>query len=152
MKASKDNRPQPPAYSAVPPGNTTAPYPVQPGAPGGYPAPPGHPGYPAPPGHPHSGVPVSNVIGGYPPHAAGMVIMPPLTVGAESCTVVCPSCRKTVQTDIKVVSTTKTHMFAFLLAIFGCCLCCCIPYCVDSLRAKHHYCPECKAFIAAYDR
>ncbi|XP_049864799.1 lipopolysaccharide-induced tumor necrosis factor-alpha factor homolog [Schistocerca gregaria] len=148
MKVSKDSTPQPPPYSVVPPANSTAPYPVQPGAPTGTVA----AGYPPPPGYPHSGVPVSNVIGEYPVHAAGTVIMPPLTVGPESCTAVCPACHKTVQTDVKVVSTTRTHIFALLLAMFGCCLCCCIPYCVDSLRAKHHYCPECKAFIAAYER
>ncbi|XP_049830002.1 lipopolysaccharide-induced tumor necrosis factor-alpha factor homolog [Schistocerca gregaria] len=74
------------------------------------------------------------------------------TVGPDSCTVVCPTCHQTVHTDVKVVSTTKTHLSAVLLAAFGYCLCCCVPYYVDSLRAKHLYCPKCKAFIAAYDR
>ncbi|XP_047105286.1 basic proline-rich protein-like [Schistocerca piceifrons] len=115
MKASEDSTPQPPQYSAVPPATSTAPYPVKPGAPTGTVA----TGYPPPPGYPHSGVPVSNVIGEYPVHAAGTVITPPLTVGPESCTTVCPACHKTVQTDVKVVSTTRTHTFALLLAMFG---------------------------------
>ncbi|XP_049801581.1 lipopolysaccharide-induced tumor necrosis factor-alpha factor homolog isoform X2 [Schistocerca nitens] len=131
MEKCKDSVPQPEKNGAAPTDKTSS-------------------GYPAQAGHPYGGVPAGNVTAGYPAQP-GVVILP-LTVGPDSCTVVCPTCHQTVQTDVRVVSTTKTHLSAVLLAAFGCCLCCWVPYYVDSLRAKHHYCPNCKAFIAAYDR
>ncbi|XP_049811273.1 lipopolysaccharide-induced tumor necrosis factor-alpha factor homolog [Schistocerca nitens] len=126
----KDSMPQPAPHVAAPVDHKSAGYPAQHGA------------------------PTANVPGVYTTRPGGMVALP-LTLGPQPCNVVCPACHQTIQTAVQTKATTKTHLMALLLLVVGffpCFRCCCIPYCVDSCQGKHHYCPNCKAFIGAYDR
>jgi lipopolysaccharide-induced tumor necrosis factor-alpha factor len=95
-------------------------------------------------------------------------------VGPDPTTITCPSCRTTVVTAMDYESTTKTHIIAGLLCLFGCWLCVCIPYCtgkvlvsqkkcqfysnylniqfVGCCRNANHYCPSCGAYIGTYSQ
>ncbi|XP_046996150.1 lipopolysaccharide-induced tumor necrosis factor-alpha factor homolog [Schistocerca americana] len=99
----------------------------------------------------------------------------PLTLGPESCTVVCPACYQTIQTDVEVKTTSETNVLPILCDLISCCCCCCMlflwfesdhhdhsvdscccPDCECSYKDTHevrqHYCPSCKAFIGAYEK
>ncbi|XP_026313840.1 lipopolysaccharide-induced tumor necrosis factor-alpha factor homolog [Hyposmocoma kahamanoa] len=98
--------------------------------------------YPSAPVHTGPGeVIVQNVV-------SPVVVSRP--VGPKPSRTTCPSCRAEVVTSVKYAPTTKTHLIAILLCIFGCWCCVCIPYCTDSCRNADHYCPNCNSFIGAY--
>ncbi|XP_049784120.1 lipopolysaccharide-induced tumor necrosis factor-alpha factor homolog [Schistocerca nitens] len=82
------------------------------------------------------------------PQAAAVISTP---LGPEPTTLQCPSCHKTVTTEIRYKSNTKTHIVAVLLFVFLCWPCICVPYCTGCCRVKEHYCPGCNAFLGAYD-
>uniref|UniRef100_A0A2A4JW93 LITAF domain-containing protein n=1 Tax=Heliothis virescens TaxID=7102 RepID=A0A2A4JW93_HELVI len=71
-------------------------------------------------------------------------------MGPKESPMTCPSCNQQIVTRVEHKATTKTHLFAGLLFILGCWLCCCIPYCVNSCRNADHYCPNCSAYIGSY--
>ncbi|XP_050300909.1 cell death-inducing p53-target protein 1-like isoform X2 [Anthonomus grandis grandis] len=143
FKMSKDG---PPPYDGAPAPGFQQPhgqyppgqYPSGQYPPGQYPSgqyPPGQ--YPPPPQA--SNIQHTVIVGG-----------PPLTLGGEPMRTQCPHCHANITTSIETEANTKTHLFALLLCVFGCWLCCCIPYCMDSCQSKKHYCPNCKAFLGAY--
>ncbi|XP_049865433.1 lipopolysaccharide-induced tumor necrosis factor-alpha factor homolog [Pectinophora gossypiella] len=73
-----------------------------------------------------------------------------VAVGPQPSTLVCPSCRATVQTRVDRKATTKTHIIALVLCLFLCWPCVCVPYCMDSCRNADHYCPNCNSYIGTY--
>ncbi|XP_022899730.1 lipopolysaccharide-induced tumor necrosis factor-alpha factor homolog [Onthophagus taurus] len=70
--------------------------------------------------------------------------------GPKCQNVTCPQCRHQILTRTESKSTTRTHLYALLLCLFGCWPCVCIPYCVDSCMNTDHYCPNCNAFLGTY--
>ncbi|XP_035774144.1 lipopolysaccharide-induced tumor necrosis factor-alpha factor homolog [Anopheles albimanus] len=131
---------QPPGYVPQIPQGTTYPHPPS-GAPNyAHPAPP--PPYDA----------NSNVMPGIPPPGVTtyvQVVTRP-QVGPDPSAMMCPSCSKHVVTRLDYDSTTKTHIAAGLLCLFGCWPCFWIPYVVDSCKSANHYCPNCGAYIGTY--
>ncbi|XP_030388005.1 lipopolysaccharide-induced tumor necrosis factor-alpha factor homolog [Scaptodrosophila lebanonensis] len=73
-------------------------------------------------------------------------------VGAEPSSVICPSCHQQVTTRTEPRTTTKTHLIALILCLFGCCPCALCLYCTDCARNTEHYCPSCQAFIGTFER
>ncbi|XP_015509319.2 lipopolysaccharide-induced tumor necrosis factor-alpha factor homolog isoform X1 [Neodiprion pinetum] len=88
---------------------------------------------------------------GPPPQAqpSVMIVQAP-ALGPESVSMTCPHCRANISTRVEQSSSTKTHIIALLLCIFGCWPCAPCPYCIDSCLSKKHYCPGCNAYIGEY--
>ena len=40
----------------------------------------------------------------------------------------------------------------FVCVYYSCCLCACIPCCIDALRDVRHSCPNCNSFIGRFER
>ncbi|KAJ9587390.1 hypothetical protein L9F63_019091 [Diploptera punctata] len=85
-----------------------------------------------------------------PPPPPTTVIVQTAVLGSQPCNMQCPSCHASIQTRVEYESTTKTHLFALLLCLI-CCPCGLIPYCTDSCKSAHHYCPSCGTFLGAYN-
>ncbi|XP_024919995.1 lipopolysaccharide-induced tumor necrosis factor-alpha factor homolog isoform X2 [Cynoglossus semilaevis] len=91
-----------------------------------YPGPPLNYGSAAPPavvyGVPSPGVPASTVT--------HVVVTPGLRdVPGQT---VCPHCNQTVVTNTEFTSGLLTWLICGGMALVGCFLCCCIPFCLDS--------------------
>ncbi|XP_076650197.1 lipopolysaccharide-induced tumor necrosis factor-alpha factor homolog [Halictus rubicundus] len=80
-----------------------------------------------------------------------VVIVGAQQFGPESQSMTCPHCRAQISTRVENESTSKTHLFALLLCVFG--LWCCVPcpYCINSCMTQMHYCPACNAFLGKCD-
>ncbi|XP_057663068.1 lipopolysaccharide-induced tumor necrosis factor-alpha factor homolog [Diorhabda carinulata] len=127
------------------------PPPYSPPQPGFQPPPP-QPGFQPPPQGGYQGPPQS----GFRPQQDTQTVIVTHTVahvpvGPSPTSTTCPSCHAQIVTSVETETTTKTHLFALLLCLFGCWPCCCIPYCMDSCQAKTHYCPNCRAYIGKYE-
>ncbi|XP_008288457.1 lipopolysaccharide-induced tumor necrosis factor-alpha factor homolog isoform X2 [Stegastes partitus] len=120
------------------------PYPDQPANYGGTAPPPGM--YPQP-GFPSAGPPPA----GYQSVSTGRVIVTPALQDIAGQTV-CPHCQQQVTT----IATLKPGLLTWAacggLAIFACCLCCWIPFCVDACKDVEHSCPSCHKVIYIYKR
>ncbi|XP_073962959.1 lipopolysaccharide-induced tumor necrosis factor-alpha factor homolog isoform X2 [Choristoneura fumiferana] len=97
-----------------------------------------------PPGGPPPGPTVTTVV-------PGAVIIQQ-SMGPKPAHVTCQSCNNEAVTRIEWKATTRTHVFAGLLCLFGCWPCVCIPYCMESTRNADHYCTKCDAYIGSYIR
>ncbi|XP_017490198.1 PREDICTED: lipopolysaccharide-induced tumor necrosis factor-alpha factor homolog [Rhagoletis zephyria] len=69
-------------------------------------------------------------------------------VGPKSTKLRCPQCKCMVETKVRHRSTTKTHLACLLLS--WSCICCCLPYCMDTCRNANHFCPMCGTFLGTY--
>ncbi|CAJ1076724.1 cell death-inducing p53-target protein 1 homolog [Xyrichtys novacula] len=130
-----------PPYMGPPP-NYGMPGPPPPAGPGGfYPAAPPPAGYQAGPPY----VPAAPAT-----TVTHMVVSPPLH--DQPSQAVCPHCQQTVVTETQRTSGLLTWAICAGLALFGCFLCCCIPFCIDSCQDVEHHCPSCKRIIYVYKR
>ncbi|XP_026313825.1 lipopolysaccharide-induced tumor necrosis factor-alpha factor homolog [Hyposmocoma kahamanoa] len=78
------------------------------------------------------------------------VVVSQYAVGPKPSRITCRSCGADAVTRVEYKASTKTHLIALFLCLFGCWCCVCIPYCTDSCRNADHYCPNCNAFIGAH--
>ncbi|CAM4709401.1 unnamed protein product [Leuciscus chuanchicus] len=65
----------------------------------------------------------------------------------------CPSCHKTVTTEIRYKVGSNAFLFCCLLSVVGCLAgCCLIPFCMDRFKDVAHMCPSCHKDICAVHR
>ncbi|KAG7505495.1 hypothetical protein JOB18_033102 [Solea senegalensis] len=134
-----------------PPMNYGAPYPPQ-----GYPsAPPaGYSPVPPPPGYSHAPPPAGYSPAAPPPgsyQGVTHVIMRPALHDIPGQTL-CPHCSQTVVTRTEHTPGLLTWAICGGLALFGCFICCCIPFCIDSCQDVEHRCPSCNKTVYIYKR
>ncbi|XP_037951763.1 lipopolysaccharide-induced tumor necrosis factor-alpha factor homolog [Teleopsis dalmanni] len=65
-------------------------------------------------------------------------------LGENAVELTCPRCQCRVKTTVRYRPSIKTHLRCLLLSW---CLCCFLPYCMDSCRDAYHFCPMCGFFI-----
>ncbi|XP_057717475.1 LITAF domain-containing protein-like [Corythoichthys intestinalis] len=123
---------------------TAPPYPGPPLNYGGAAYPPGV--YPPP----SAGPPPAGFQGGPPTTVTHMVVTPSLQDSPAQA--VCPHCQSTVITQVERTAGLMTWAVCGCLALFGCFICCCIPFCVDPCKDVEHHCPNCHRVIHVYKR
>ncbi|XP_067285647.1 UBA-like domain-containing protein 1 [Pseudorasbora parva] len=65
----------------------------------------------------------------------------------------CPSCHKTVTTEIGYKVGSNAFLFCCLLSVVGCLAgCCLVPFFVNRFKDVIHICPSCHKKICAVDR
>ncbi|XP_056144256.1 cell death-inducing p53-target protein 1-like isoform X3 [Lampris incognitus] len=117
------------------------------------------PGFPASPGAPpHVGYQGDPCV--YPPPAPAapghtttvtQMVVSPLLRDVPGQTI-CPHCQQTVVTKIEHKAGLITWAICCGLAVFGCLLCCCFPFCMDSCQDVEHSCPICQKVIYIHKR
>jgi len=73
------------------------------------------------------------------------------TVPRYSCKIICPNCKKEVDTIVSVENSTLVWILCVVLFLFTG-ICCFIPFLIKSLKEYVHYCPSCRREIARNKR
>lgn len=64
----------------------------------------------------------------------------------------CPVCQARITTKTERVNGNLTYLACGGLCLFGCWLCCCFPFCMDSMQDVVHRCPSCSSILGKYQR
>uniref|UniRef100_A0A1B6CZB9 LITAF domain-containing protein n=1 Tax=Clastoptera arizonana TaxID=38151 RepID=A0A1B6CZB9_9HEMI len=76
-----------------------------------------------------------------------------VNVGPHQCQMTCPNCQTFIKTSTTTESTGSAYICCCLMFITGlCCICSCLPFCMNSFKVVNHSCPNCKAFLGSYRR
>ncbi|CAN9505280.1 unnamed protein product [Ophioblennius macclurei] len=150
-------------------------YPPQGHPPQGYPPQENAPPYPGPPmnyggptpqpgqypqqGFPPPSVPPPGVYQGVsyaPPPGAPLTTVTHVVAAPQlldtPARVVCPHCQQSVVTNTNHTAGLLAWAICGGLTLFGCFLCCFIPFCIDSCQDVEHRCPSCHQLISIYKR
>ena len=113
----------------------------QPANPTNYPAPDAYQQVPAPGAYQQVPVPVQ-------PQRMAPKCNPAMFLGVTvSVFCECSSCNQPTHTRVETRPSTIQWLLCFGMALFGFWLCCCIPFCIDSLQSGNHYCSNCGSCI-----
>ena len=63
------------------------------------------------------------------------------------CTLTCPNCHQTVTTRVVERDGLCVWASCAALALIGCWLCCCIPFCIPECKDVDHVCPSCGVLL-----
>ncbi|XP_061827759.1 LITAF domain-containing protein-like isoform X1 [Nerophis lumbriciformis] len=99
---------------------------------------------------PNAGPPHVAYQGGPTSTVTQVVVMPSLQDSPGRAQ--CPHCRQIVVTQTEHKAGLMTWAICGGLTLFGCFLCCCIPFCVDSCQDVEHHCPNCRKTVHVYKR
>ncbi|CAI2378016.1 unnamed protein product [Moneuplotes crassus] len=59
----------------------------------------------------------------------------------------CPSCGQATHTRVEIANSPMQWILCLIMFILGLWCCCCIPFCVDSMKGGNHYCSSCNSSI-----
>lgn len=94
----------------------------------------------------------SNHVG--PVHKAPPAVATQLVVPTElsdgPVTLTCVHCQHHVTTRTNTGPSTLSWALCVCLAVFGCCVCCWVPFCVGKLNVTEHYCSNCEKLLGKY--
>ncbi|XP_013108737.2 lipopolysaccharide-induced tumor necrosis factor-alpha factor homolog [Stomoxys calcitrans] len=79
-----------------------------------------------------------------------IIQQPMLPLGPEPVYLTCPACHVQKLTRIEFEPSSRTHLMAALLCLFGLWCCVCLPYCAGSCMNTQHYCGNCGKFLGTY--
>lgn len=85
-----------------------------------------------------------------PPTTTTVIVSGSLPVGPKPANMCCPACHRDIRTTTVSESQSCAHIACVVLFLLGCCLCSCIPYCMDSCKNVRHTCPNCKTYLGMY--
>ena len=68
-------------------------------------------------------------------------------LGAHKKPMKCTNCSKDIVTKVTYKADMCTYFAACCCSICGCCF---IPFCLRELKAAHHFCPKCDAYLGSY--
>ncbi|XP_054614527.1 LITAF domain-containing protein-like isoform X2 [Dunckerocampus dactyliophorus] len=99
---------------------------------------------------PHAGAPYVAYQGGSAATVTHVVVNAKLqdAPGQERC----PRCQQMVLTQVERKAGLMTWLICGGMAFIGCCLCCWVPFVVDSCKDVQHNCPNCNNVIYLYKR
>ncbi|XP_050524570.1 lipopolysaccharide-induced tumor necrosis factor-alpha factor homolog [Daktulosphaira vitifoliae] len=63
---------------------------------------------------------------------------------------ICPACKSQIISTIQEDTTPSAYLCCALTYFTSCCLCSCLPFCMDAFKMVHHTCPQCKTFLGTY--
>eukprot|EP00092_Neocalanus_flemingeri_P080939 GFUD01101023.1.p1 GENE.GFUD01101023.1~~GFUD01101023.1.p1 ORF type:complete len:143 (+),score=25.39 GFUD01101023.1:224-652(+) len=79
-----------------------------------------------------------------------VVQLPAPDLGCHAVQMVCPSCQKSVTTEISSSPSVMAWGMSAILCFTMLWPCFCVPFCVDSLQNVKHKCPQCKVVLGRY--
>ena len=59
----------------------------------------------------------------------------------------CPSCGQSTHTRVETENSPMQWILCIIMFVVGLWCCCCIPFCIDSLKGGNHYCTNCGSSI-----
>ncbi|XP_015609983.1 lipopolysaccharide-induced tumor necrosis factor-alpha factor homolog [Cephus cinctus] len=71
-------------------------------------------------------------------------------MGPHPMKMTCPTCFADIKTTTVSDHQPSAHICCIVLCLIGCCLCSCLPYCMSAFMSVHHFCPNCKTYIATW--
>ncbi|CAJ0598320.1 unnamed protein product [Cylicocyclus nassatus] len=85
---------------------------------------------------------------GPPPNPAFVTI----TFGGDAVCMVCPHCNQQIITRISPRPGAFAYFLCVIMILFGCWLCCFIPFCIEGCQDTEHRCPNCDRVLGIYRR
>ncbi|CAD6190580.1 unnamed protein product [Caenorhabditis auriculariae] len=80
------------------------------------------------------------------------IIVGTVPLGSAPMRMQCPHCQQQIITQTEMKSGLLAWLLCGGLVLFGCWLCCCIPFCINACQDMHHSCPNCRRYIGTYRR
>ncbi|ODM94195.1 Lipopolysaccharide-induced tumor necrosis factor-alpha factor [Orchesella cincta] len=79
-----------------------------------------------------------------------VVLVTAPALGPENVRITCSNCHREIQTSIEKKPSVVAFISAAVMFLFGCWLCCCIPFCMDSCMDVNHKCPSCGVHLGTH--